>query len=444
MIRYFYTPHSNFDDIVRDLDEIRLDFEPQFYFLFLTKSTLKICKGILKFLRKRYPCKMVGFTVEGFVTEDGVWTRGLAILFFEKGVEVFWTKGENTERTFKRLREKVGSGWDSAIVVFPLFRFGSRLSILRFILANNTIWYHKYRRARCVDDRISILRDYSKVLESKYIFPPNKALRFFGEFPVVGFNLMPLQAGLKTPVMIVDYRMVGRSAVAVCFKGKINTRFHDVFPERGRSFDETFEIIKGYFPSSVEVNVVKGGIAVGEINGVLPVKFLENSKYIRIYSEDETLRMIEREKFRTVSPYGLALISNETFGSSILGLGPVPLKIYPCLFDLDLFYDRAMFLGEHFRGGIRAFRGLFEGKSFEDSFDFFVIDSNVIPMFAGRCVEIKRMAEDFCRDYFGVFSAYPSFKFNILNKNYFSEIQRGLCFMTSGTSAMLEIRDLEL
>jgi hypothetical protein len=116
------------------------------------------------------------------------------------------------------------------------------------------------------------------------------------------------------------------------------------------------------------------------------------------------------------------------------------LPVYPSLFDLDIFYDKALFVGEFFRGGIKAFRNLFECKKFENSFDFFVIDANVIPMFAGRCIEVKKMADEFCEDYFGIFLADISIRYNHLTKRHFSEIEKGLCFMTSGTSVMLEIK----
>jgi hypothetical protein len=152
--------------------------------------------------------------------------------------------------------------------------------------------------------------------------------------------------------------------------------------------------------------------------------------------------MIEEEKLRTVTPYALAFISEETFGSSWLGLAPYPLSLYPSLFDLNSFYNEAVFVGEYFKGGIRAFEGLFETKKYDDSFDFFVIDANTIPMFGGRCFEIKIMADEYCKDYFGVFSAFPSFRYNSLEKNYFSEIEKGLCFNATGTSVMVEIKSL--
>jgi len=444
MIEYVYTLHTKFDEIVKDLDDkLKLDFEPDFYFLFLTRSTWKLYDKILKYLKMKFPdCKMSGCIVEGYVTKEGIWTRGLALLFFEKGVDVVWAKGKTAEETFTRLK-RLMKNWSSAITIFPLFRFSSRLDIINFAITNNTLWRYRYWRAKDLRTKLDVLERYSKILEEKYIFPANKALRVFdGNKPVIGLNLLPLEVGFGTPLIFANYQVLGRTCTSVFFKGKTNAIFHDVFPERGKSYEETVEIMKNQLLNVKEVNVIKKGVAIGEVEEVSAVEFLKKERFIQTYNEKETVKMLEEEKLRTVSPYGLAFISKETFGSSWLGLAPYPLSLYPSLFDLDEFYDRALFIGEYFRGGIRAFEGLFEMKKYDDSFDFFVIDANAIPMFGGRCLEIKMIADRYCKNYFGVFSAIPSFRYNSLEKSYFSEIKKGLCFNATGTSVMVEIKSL--
>ncbi len=442
MIRYVYTTFTNYDEILRDLEEkLKLGFEPEFYFLFLTESTWKLYKKILKFLKSKFPnCKMSGCMVEGYVTREGIWTRGLALLFFEKGVDVFWAKGKTAEETFAKLKESM-KNWTSAITIFPLFKFKSGIDLINFVVSNNTVWRFRYWKARDRESKIRVLERYSRVLEERYVFPANKALRVFeGEKPVVGINLLPLEAGYETPLIFANYEVLERSAVAVCLKGKTNVNFHDVFPERGKSFEETAEIIKNHFTNVREVEVTKRGVAVGDVNGIPAVEFLKRVRHVRVYDEKEVLNMLERGKLRTVSPYALAFISEETYGSSLLGILPYPLLTYPSLFELDKFYDRAFFVGERFEGGVKAFKGLFESKRFEDSFDFFVIDGNVIPMFAGRCAEIKKFADEFCSEYFGIASSMPSIKTKNLHRRHFSEIEDGLCLNGTGTSVMVELR----
>ncbi len=446
-VRTICTPFSRYEEIVRDLESkfSKLDFDPKILLVFLTESVWDDHEKVLEYLKSRFPnTRMAGCFVEGYTTPESTWMRGLVILFIDsEGVEIFWAKGRNTTETFTELRTKMGLGWDSVLLMFPIAYFSGRFDFFKAYLVNIIYYYRRYRHAKTREDKMKVLKDYSKTLESGYIFPVNKALRLMPEVPVVGMNLMPLEARFGTPKIFVDYENIGRGAVAVCFKGKVNTAFHDVYPERGNGFEETVEILKNYFPNIEIVNVVKKGIAIGEINGIKPVDFLEMK--VRAYktlNKDATLEKLESGKFQTVSPYGLAFISKETFGSSVLGLGPYPINIYPSLFDLDVFYDTAVFLGEQFRDGIRSFGELFEKKRFNDSFDLFVIDHNTIPMFGRKIHRIVEFAKEFCSNFLGLFSSYPSIRSKLLDRPYLSEIERNLCFNVSGTSTMIEIEDL--
>ncbi len=313
-VEVVHTPFTEYGDVVRDLEaKLDLGFEPNFLFVFLTESVWKDHNKIIKFLQRKFPnAKMAGCFVEGYATAECAWMRGLAMILIEaEGVDVFWAKGRNTAETFRRLKEKVGTGWDSIILIFPAFYFQSKFDVLKIGINDRIHYYLKYKRARTLEDKLRVLREYSNMLESRYIYPVNKALRIMAnETPIIGMNLMPLEARFGTPVIFANYECIGRGAVAVCFKGKVNTIFHDVLPERGNSFDETVEIMKNYFPNVELVDVVKKGIAIGEINGLRPVEFLESK--VRAYKpmeQNETLNRLEKGRLQTVSPYALAFIS---------------------------------------------------------------------------------------------------------------------------------------
>ncbi len=447
-VKTICTPFSRYEEIVRDLESkfSELDFDPKILLVFLTDSVWDDHEKVLEYLKSKFPnTRMAGCFVEGYATPESSWMRGLVILLIDSdGVDVFWAKGRNTAETFTKLGSEIGSGWDSVLLIFPAFYFPGKFDALK-VYFNNIYYYNlRYRRARTVEEKIKVLKDYSRMLESRYIFPVNRVLRSMPEgTPIIGMNLMPLEAKFGTPRIFVDYENIGRGGVAVCFKGKVNSVFHDVFPERGNSFEETVEILKTYFPNVEIVDVVKKGIAIGEINGIRPVDFLEMK--VRAYktlNKDATLEKLESGRFQTVSPYGIAFISKETFGSSVLGLLPYPISIYPSLFDLDVFYDTAVFLGEQFRDGIKSFGRLFEKKIFSDSFDLFVIDHNTIPMFGRKIHRIVDFAKEFCSNFMGLFSSNPSFKSKLLDRPYLSEIERNLCFNVSGTSVMIEIEHL--
>ena len=444
-IEVVHTPQVKFSEILKDLEE-NLDFniDPKLILLFLTDSVEKECSKILSYLKSRFPnSRMVGCFVEGYATADDVWMRGLVLMLVEaEGVEVFWAKGNNTYETFKKLKDSVGTGWDAVLLIFPAFYFSSKFDLLKFGI-NDRMYYYRYRRAKDLRDKLRVLREYSTKLE-RYIYPINRVLRTMANgFPILGMNLVPLKAKVGTPRIFVDYDQLGRGAVAICFKGKLNSIFHDAHPDRGGDFEETVEIIKEHFPNVDMVNTVKRRIAIGEINGLKPVSFLESR--VRAYkamNQSEAIKRLENGKLQTVTPYGLAFISKVTFGCSMLGLYSYPVNIYPSIFELDGFYDECLFLGEFYRGGAQKFGELFEKKRFSDSFDLFVIDHNVIPIFGRNIHYIVEFAKRSNNNFLGIFSSCPSAYIPDLRSRYMSEIERDIFVNLTGTTTMLEICSL--
>ncbi len=433
------TPLSNYEDIVKDLEDkfSTLDIDPNVLLVFFTDTVLSDHGKVLAYLRDRFPdTKMAGCFVEGYTTPNETWASGLAILLVDSdNVDVFYAKGKDA---FKKIGRDV-SGWDASILIFPLFYFPGRFEMLRFYFSN-IYHYTKYISARSLNDKIRVLREYSDALESRYVYPANKVLRSMPEdTDIIGMNLVPLEARIGFPKIFVNYESIGRGIVAVCFKGKLNASFHDVFPERGDSFEETVEILRNTFPDAEIVRVVKRGVAIGEVDGMRATKFLEAKvKALREMSKDEVLSKLNDGQFQMVTPYALAFVSEKTYGCSLLGLAPYPLGIYPSLFDMDCFYDEALFLGEYYN--LKRFEELFKCKRFEDSFDLFLIDHNVFPMFGGRVTEIAEYAREFCQRHLGLFTSCPSIRLKRMEKRYMSEIEEGLCFTGTGTSVILEMK----
>ena len=276
-----------------------------------------------------------------------------------------------------------------------------------------------------------------------HLFPVNKILRIMaektgGNTPIIGMNLMPLYAMSNTPVILANYREVQPGAAAICFKGKVNAIFHDVFPERGNSYEETFEIIKSMYTSVEQVNVVKGGAVIGDVNGLSPAKFIkEKIKGFEELSQEAFLKKVENGKLQTVSPYGLAFVSKNTFGVSSVGLFPYPINLYPSLFDLDNFYNEAIFYGEFFKGGMKRFGDMFDYKKFQESFDFFIVDHNTITSYGGDIYTLVGILNNKSRQWFGIFSSNPSAYMPSPYRKYLAEIDNGICFNGTGTSIMI-------
>ncbi len=427
------------EDLRKKLEDARIDAST--VLLFTTTSTKNMAKKVMEILAEKYPqAQMTGCVVEGYMTKEAVWTRGMAALLMDsEKISIGYTSGQTTEKAFSKLNREVKA--KKKVVAFPMVYIPDPFSVLK-LLAYDRYYHFRYIRAKDMEEKKRILEKYSRILESKMIYPANKALRYLdGE--VAGMNLMPLSGGYRSPALYLNFKECQRCCVCLGMKGSASIHYHDTFPERGKSFDDTFEILKNYFGRVERVKTVFSGIAIGEINGKSAVDFLKEKIRIRKISEEKLKKdKLEKNGLPMVSPYGLVFISRETHGSSALGLQSYPIGIYPSIFELDRFYESCIYTGELFKEGIFNFYGLFDKAKSRDSFKFFVLDYNVIPMFSKKIHLLNNYAKSNFDCYFGIIASTPSVKKNSFERRYMTEIEKGICFNGTGTSFMLEIRDL--
>ncbi|RUM33276.1 MAG: hypothetical protein DSY33_04970, partial [Archaeoglobus sp.] len=358
------------EDIKKELENIRID--ANVIFLFSTTSASSMVNKLIDVLSQKFPCaQMAGCTVEGYMTRDAIWTRGAAIMLIDTDrINIRHSSGKTTEKAFSLLNKRIKAR--KKVVIFPMVYVPNRLNVIKLI-GYDRYYYAKYQRAKSVEEKKAILRDYSKILESKMIYPANKALRYLdGE--VAGVNLVPLSAGYRTPTLYLNFKEYHRCCIGLGISGRVNMYYHDVFPERGKDFDETLEILRGYFGRVEVVKATFSDIAIGEVNGKNVVDFLKEKTRISEINE-KTLRdeKLKKGGLPMVSPYALGFVSRDTNGCSALGLQPYPIKIYPSIFDLSKFHEKCIFIEEIFKRGIHEFYGLFDMAESVDSFKFFVL-----------------------------------------------------------------------
>ena len=433
------TGKSLIEDLRKKLENVKIDAST--ILLFTTSSAKNMAGKVMEILAEKYPqTQMTGCVVEGYMTKEAVWTRGVAVLLIDsEKISIGHASGKTTEKTFSELNRKVKA--KKKVVAFPMAYIPDPFSVFK-LLAYDRYYHYRYNRAKDAEEKRRILKRYSRILESKMIYPANKALRYLdGE--VAGINLIPLSGGYRSPALYLNFKVCHRCCVCLGIKGKVDVHYHDVFPERGKSFEETFEILKNYFGKVERVETVTSGIVVGEINGKSAVDFLNGKIRIRKINEEELKKdKLERNGLPMVSPYGLVFISRETHGSSALGLQPYPIGLYPSIFELDKFYESCIYTGELFKEGIFNFCGLFDKAKGRDSFKFFVLDYNIIPMFSKKIHHLNNYIKSSFDCYFGVIASNPSVKKSSFERRYMTEIEKGICFNGTGTSFMLEIQDL--
>lgn len=374
MIEFVYSlesdPKRAFEEIKAKAREI--GFEPNLAIFFLTE---KLQKNPELF---KFDFTTLSIPVEGIITPGRIWMRGCLCMLADVKYNLNVLRGKASE-VVERLRDVEKGRFN--LLVYPLF-----------YIENWRSFIGNYLRLKLTSDATKASRIYENG-----IYPMNSLLRSFRDEgkTAASFNLFPLKFGVGRPQIYLNGGKVGRGVIHLAIDRKFDVEYTDFLPERGKSVEETKEILKQEFQFIKEVEVNKSGIVISEVDGRSVKDFLRE---YRIRMRGELEKDVEEERFFGASPYIISLISKETFGSACLGLFDYDLKMYPSLFDLDVFMDTGIFFGEKISGGVERVK-----KELNAEADFIALDQNLALMFEKRLVEVFK---DFSG--FGAVTSYPS------------------------------------
>ncbi|MDW7989799.1 MAG: hypothetical protein RMH75_03930 [Archaeoglobaceae archaeon] len=395
MFEFHYTIQLEPRKAIEEIKKKISGFKPNLAIFFLAGN---LCKNPELF---KLDCNTISVPVEGIITPKGVWSGGALVLATDSEVSVRILGGKASEVREKLQKVKKE---EFNFLIYPLIFIKSNLTVIKTLL--------KLRRD---------LNRASKAFED-IIYPMNTILRPFRDLgkKAVAMNIFPLKIGIGIPKIAFNGRNIDRKVLCISFKEDIKCDFSETFPERGKSFEETKEILSQELLNAKKVSVFKKGLAIKEIDGMSVKDFLRMQK---VFMRKDLENDIVRDRFFGATPYVMCFISKETFGSSFLGLMDYDLRFYPSLFELDKFFDEAIFAGEFVRGGVKS---LIEKVR---EADFAIIDQNFMLMFEERVVEVFKNIGGH-----GVLTSFPSFTGN-LRRNFMSEIERGIC--VNGTETMV-------
>jgi len=421
----------------------RIKFKPDFALIFITSRLYGEHKHVLDFIKNSLKCRSAAFFIEGYGGEEGTWAQGVAIALFSGDVGIFQTGKGHIIEELESIGRKLRS-YDAAMAIYPLFYFPSRREILETV-TREKVYAKRYFSCDTEECKKKALEDFSNYLiRSRIVMPANEVMKALSvaEIPIAGINLFPMEARFDTPKIFKDYNEIGRNALVLGFKNA-KIHFHEIYPERGKSFEETLEILKSVLQVKEVTNVVKKGVAIGEVGGMKVVDYARKFMYMEEMTEEKFVSGIERGEFITYSPYALAFVSKETHGVAGLGLLNVPISLYPCLFTLDGFYDECVMFGEVFRDGIKKFAEVKNLKTSDANMRFYFIDANTILAFRGGISEITnaiKAEETEGTKWLSLYVLSPSAYLPTKSKNYLSEINKNVMYFGSGTNLLFEIK----
>jgi hypothetical protein len=403
MIEFAYSlkndPKKAFDEIRSKAEN--LDFRPNLAIVYLTEHLQKDAKVF------KFDFDTLCVPVEGFITPDGVWTRGCLCMFADIDYTLNVFRG-NPDEVVEQLRSAEKGRFN--LLVYPLFYVDSRYSFVG-----------KYIRLKLTSD----LEKASRIYEDM-IYPMNTMLRPFRDDckEAVALNLFPIKFGIGKPQICLNGEKIGRGVVHLSFNHKFGANYTDFLPERGKDVEETKEILRKEFQFIEEAEVEKSRLAIGKINGLSVREYLRKH---RVRMREDLEKDMEEDEFFGATPYGLLFFSKETGGVAGLGLMDYDLRFYPSLFDLTLFEDEAVFFGERLSEGLKKVNSILKKKKT----DFILLDQNIILMFEEKIVPILKDL-----NVYGLITSYPSFTGNVVGR-IMTEIENNIFTNTAFSTILL-------
>ncbi|AIY90005.1 hypothetical protein GACE_0959 [Geoglobus acetivorans] len=421
----------------------KVDFSPNLSVVIITQSLFENRNELIDFLKKLLVFNSIIFFVDGFGTNEGIFMHGIAIVLLEIDHDIYVTGRGNLEKELEKIAGKI-KGHDVALAIYPALYFPGKMALFKGFLRDRLYWF-RYRRCKDEGRKRRILKAYSNWVQKERLFiPVNKVLRILGKsgIPVGSINLVPLEVHEETPLILYNFRPIGQNVLVLAIKDA-ELHFKDIFPERGNSVEETRKILSSFFALKDEVRVIKEGNVIGEING-MPVKDYIREKLGFEITQEEFIERVEGGNFSGISPYGLALISRKTFGTSVIGLTGYPLNFYPYFLDLDVFEDSGLILGEIFVESPEEFVFFDSIVGNNACFRIFFVDSTTLLAYRGDTYRMYDFLCDTCKgDWLLIFTSASSAKMikDYNSKKFLSEIDGGICYFSSGTSLMVELKE---
>jgi len=412
----------------------KLDFDPKFSFIFFSTNFYGKHNNVLKFLKDVIDFDSVCFFVEAFGDEKAIYSSGISLLLFDERVDIFKTGDGILEKELEKIAERL-RGYDCALAVYPLLYFPSKIELLKG-LARDKLYTTLYQATK----RLIFARIHSEwLLRNRVVIPINRVLKILSKagIPVGSVNIVPMEAKENTPLILHNFEPIGRNVLVLGFKNA-DIHFKDVFMKKGKSYEETLNVIKKQFAAKDFVNVKKAGVILAEIDGTSVKNYVKRLRLKEI-EKGNFIEKLEKKGFKTVTPYGLAFINKETFGSASLGLLSTPLNLYISFFDLEEFFGEALVVGE-----VLAFDPA-DFVKFDVSPErkkIFFVDHSALFEYRGEVYRIYEWLSENQKNFFLVFTSCPS-AFVKSGENFLSENGRNIYYNGSGTTILLELRDSE-
>lgn len=447
----FFTNHPDPKTAIKEIKEQinnSLDFNPD---LALFYSTLKYegsFKEIIDSIQDEIgETPLIGGTIDAAVYPNELRTDGLFLVLCkdeEAEFEVISSKKRGKDG-FEEILEKIEDKKETKTIIlhYPIAFLKHRRELLSFLGRGK--YYDIISSNRSIP---KYAKNFSNYLYKKGIVnSPNKVLRQLSQEinkPIISINLLHSNFKIGSPKIFSGPQLLEGGITALLIKNKeINLSYGDIFPEKPKQNEDTYEFLKREFSILEEIEIEKYNNVIYSINNKAPLKAIEDIKETIEIGEKKMINEIESGKLSSEVPYALFLENENTGGIPNIGVSDIyPFKMFPTYLDLKDFSNKS-YLGfeplPEFKKFLSSLKNL---ESPKESFVFSIFDISSLESFdlsnINYTEQLKNELED---NYFSIITPPPAVYLpkEYQEKDYLPEAEEEIFFSGNGINISVEI-----
>ncbi len=431
----------------------RLDFEPDLALFYATLKYNGKYQSMLDVFHEEYgDIPQIGASVDGMIYPDDMRMDGAALVLCtddEAEIRVDGVKGKGAVESAEKLAKRVKCEKGAIVLHFPIVHIPTPLKFAEFFAKG--FYYSKRSENENPEKRKEYVGKFSDYCDDENIFylPPT-ILNIFAKHtdykvPILGINVLHTQVRFNSPEIFCNFEDIdGGIAALTIEKENINTVYDDIFPDKGKTLEETKSIVRKEFTVIKEFKANFEKNVLVSLDGKPPVEAVRNLIYMSDEKEEELVEHLDKGDFKVVMPYNLLFLNKKTNGAFILGIGSYfPFKLFPFFMDISDYSEDVVLEYDTVDNKFDAFISCLNNLKYNnDSFVYFCVDLGVTAAFGKKVFEYNSKINKLLgKNYFGIItapiSAYLPTEFQL--RNYLSETLNNTFFMSAGTNACLEI-----
>ena len=439
-------------DIIDQARE-RLDFKPDLILFYATLKYHGKYQSMLDIFHDEFgDIPQTGASVDGMIYPHDMRTDGAALVLCEDRdarIRVDGIKANSAIGSAKKLAKRVKCENGVVVLHFPVGHVPGAIKSAQFVA--NGFYYSKKIKIENLEKQKESVRKFSNYCDREsIIYQPPAILNLFAKqtnykVPIIGINVVHTQVRFNSPNIFCNFEDIeGGIAAMTIEKMNVNAIFDDIFPDKGKTLDETKRIVSNEFKIIKEFKAKFEKNVLISLDDKSPTEAVKNLIYISEEKEKELSEHLDKGDFKVQMPYDLLFLNKKTNGAFLLGMGSYfPFDLFPFYMDISDYSEEVALVYELIEDKFDSFLSCLNNLKYNDKrFVFFSIDFGTVAAFGKKTLEYEDKINKLLGDnYFGIItaptSAYIPTEFRL--RNYLSETHNNSFFNSGGTSTCLEI-----